>query len=187
MAGSERIRLFCAFPLPPAAVDELVAWQRERLHVGLLRVDGVGGRIVPPGNLHVTLAFLGPRPAGELGAIGGALAEAAGAAGPVCLRPVGYRESRSVGMIVCEDLTGAATGLASDLQERLERLGCYHREERPWLPHITVIRFRDRPKLAPPLQNVRSIAVVRAALYSSVLRPSGAQYDVLETVALGGR
>ena len=90
-------------------------------------------------------------------------------------------------MIVCEDVTGAATRLAADLQERLERLGAYHREPRPWLPHVTLHRFNDRPRLAPPGENIRSISVVRAALYASALRPSGAQYDVLETVALGGR
>jgi RNA 2',3'-cyclic 3'-phosphodiesterase len=178
VAGDARIRLFCALQLPPAAVGELEAWQREHLR---------GGRIVPPENLHVTLAFLGSLPAGEIPAIAGALAEAAAATGPVRLRPVGYRETRSVGMIVCEDVTGAATGLAAALRERFERLGAGRRETRPWRPHVTVLRFNDRPGLSPAGKNIRSISVVRAALYASVLRPSGAQYDVLETVALGGR
>ena len=116
MASGDRIRLFCAFQLPPATVDELEAWQREHLYGGA----GVPGRIVPPGNLHVTLAFLGSRPANELPAIAGALAEVAGGASePVQLRPVGYRETRSVGMILCEDVTGAGTGFAAALQERL--------------------------------------------------------------------
>ena len=175
-------------------MGELVVWQREHLHgvAGNSAADNRAAqhraaRIVPPENLHVTLAFLGSRPANEKPAISRALAEAAGAIGPVRLHPTAYREGRSVGMIVCEDITGTATGLAADLTERLERLGAYRRETRPWLPHITVLRFNDRPGLAPPVENICSISVVRAALYSSALRPSGAQYDVLETVALGGR
>ena len=39
--------------------------------------------------------------------------------------------------------------LASDLSERLERLGVYRPEQRPWLPHVTVARFRRPPRLRP--------------------------------------
>jgi 2'-5' RNA ligase len=174
----ERIRLFCALQLPDETIERLVAWQAGHLR---------GGRIVPAGNLHVTLAFLGSRPAGDVPAIVGELREAAAGTGQIELQPERYRETRGVGMIVCDDRGGAATALAEDVHERLERLGVYHRETRQWLPHVTVLRFKDRPGLSPPGENIRSISVVRAALYASVLRPSGAQYDVLETVALGGR
>ena len=183
MAGSERIRLFCGFQLPPASEAELVAWQHEQL----LRGTHAGGRVVPPANLHVTLAFLGSRPVAEVPAIGESLVEAAGVCDEVRLRPIEYRETASVGMIVYEDVNGAGGRVRSDLVERLEALGAYRREARAWLPHITVRRFKEREGLAPPLTNIRSINVVRAALYASALRPAGAQYDVLETVPLGGR
>ena len=65
-----------------------------------------GARIVPREHLHVTLAFLGHRPAGELEAIVGALREAAAEAGEIRLTPVRYRETRSVGMLVLEDEGG---------------------------------------------------------------------------------
>jgi 2'-5' RNA ligase len=118
----------------------------------------------------------------------GALRAAASAAGPVELRPLRYRETRGgVGMIVLKDVTGAATVLAEDLAARLERLGVYRSERRPWLPHLTVLRFKERAGLAPEVTNIRSIHVVRSALYRSVLSPGGAAYDVLETAALGGR
>jgi 2'-5' RNA ligase len=178
VAGDARIRLFCALELPPATVDELVAWQSEHL---------TEGRVVPPANLHVTLAFLGSRPAGEVPAIAGALAEAAGEATPAELRPLGYRETRSVGMIVYEDPSGAATALAAAVGERLERLGAYRRDERPWLPHVTVSRFKERAGLTLEVANICSFRAVRTALYSSALRPGGAQYEALETAALGGR
>ncbi len=145
------------------------------------------GRIVPPENLHVTLAFLGARPAEELDAIAGALREAtAGADEQPVLTPEGYRETRSVGMVTCSDEEGRATTIAEDVFERLEQLGVYERERRRWLPHITVLRFRERPRLDPPLPELGPIKLSEAAVYISELRPTGAQYDVLESVALGG-
>ena len=107
------------------------------------------------------------------------------AAGPV-LRVSGYRETRSVGMLVLDDENDRATALAADLHGRLERLGVYERERRPWLPHVTVARFRERPRLRPSLPAIGEICPSEAAVYSSVLRPTGARYEVLESVSLGG-
>ena len=90
-------------------------------------------------------------------------------------------------MIVYEDPSGAATALAAAVGERLERLGVFRRERRPWLPHVTVLRFKERAGLTPEVTNIRSFRAVRTALYSSTLRPGGAQYEALETAALGGR
>ncbi len=89
-------------------------------------------------------------------------------------------------MLVLDDEEGRAGALAADLHGRLERLGVYRREGRPWLPHVTVARFRARPGLQPGLPPVRTFVPSDAAAYLSRLRPSGAQYDVLESVALGG-
>ena len=102
------------------------------------------------------------------------------------LTPEGYRETRSVGMVTCSDEEGRATRIAEDVFERLEQLGVYERERRRWLPHITVLRFRERPRLDPPLPDLGPVRLSEAAVYISELRPSGAQYDVLESVALGG-
>jgi RNA 2',3'-cyclic 3'-phosphodiesterase len=176
--GDERLRLFCALQLPDDAVDELAAWQARHLS---------DGRVVLPEHLHVTLAFLGSRPAAEVAGIVGELAAASGAAAaPIRLRTGRYRETRSVGMVVLDDLDGAATAVAADLGERLERLGVYRRERRPWLPHVTVLRFRERPRLVPPAPGLGELHVVRSALYRSALGPAGARYDVLESLPLGG-
>jgi RNA 2',3'-cyclic 3'-phosphodiesterase len=178
VGASGRIRLFCGLRLPDGVAAQLAAWQAEHLH---------GGRIVVPANLHVTLAFLGHRPADELPAIAGELGAAAGKAGPIELEPEGYRETRSVGMVVLRDAGGAGAALADDLGERLERIGAYRREQRPWLPHVTVLRFRERPRLDPPAPSLGPFSPSDAAVYSSVLRSHGAQYEILESVALGGR
>lgn len=172
----DRLRLFIALRLPPVVLEQLVSWQRRQL----------GSRAVPPQNLHVTLAFLGGRPADELEAVAGELRAAASAARPPLLAVRAYRETRSVGMLVLDDAGGRAVALADDLHGRLERLGVYVRERRPWLPHVTVLRFRERPRLSPPLPNVERFSPSEAAVYHSVLRPPGAQYEIVESVALGG-
>ena len=95
-------------------------------------------------------------------------------------------EEIGVGMLVLTDLTGAATRLARDLFGRLERLRVYERERRLWLPHVTVLRFRERPRLKPPLPELGEFSPSDAAVYHSVLRSAGAQYVVVESFALGG-
>ena len=89
-------------------------------------------------------------------------------------------------MLVLKDLTANATQLAEDLFGRLERLGVYERERRPWLAHVTVVRFRRPPRLKPPLPELGEVVPSDAAVYLSRLRPTGAQYVVVESFALGG-
>jgi 2'-5' RNA ligase len=174
--GGEHLRLFCALRLPDHVLDGIADWQREHLD----------GRTVDRSNLHATLAFLGRRPASELPAITQALREAAREAGEIVFAPRRYRETRSVGMLVFDDVTGEGGRLAERLFDGLEHLGIYEPEQRPWLPHVTVLRFRAAPKLAPPVPELGTFSPSDAAVYISVLRPSGAQYDVLERVGLGG-
>jgi RNA 2',3'-cyclic 3'-phosphodiesterase len=177
VSSDERLRLFLALRLPDDVVEEIVRWQRDRL---------AAVRLVPREHLHITLAFLGHRPASELDAIVGALRDAAARAGEIRLTPVRYRETRSVGMLALEDENGSAAALAGDLQERLEQLRVYRREGRPWLPHVTVARWRERPRLRLEPPEAGTFVPSDTAAYLSRLHPAGARYEVLESVALGG-
>jgi len=183
VGGDDILRLFLALRLPGDAVEMLAAWAAE----SLTAASPGDGRVVPRDHLHVTLAFLGRRPARELPAIVGELRAAAAESTAHPLVPVRYRETRSVGMIVLEDASGAATRLAADLHGRLERLGVYRREAREWLPHVTVLRFRQRPRLRPALTGLAPLVPSDAAAFLSRLHPAGARYEVLEAVPLTGR
>lgn len=174
--GGDKLRLFLGLPLPGDVAERVAQWQREELD----------GRIVPPEHLHLTLAFLGGRPRQELPDIARELRAAAAAVSRPALTVRAYRETRSVGMLVLDDVDGRATAFAGDVHERLERLGVYRPEARPWLPHVTVLRFRERPQLRPSLPELGRVSPSEAAVYHSVLRPAGAQYVILEAVALGG-
>jgi RNA 2',3'-cyclic 3'-phosphodiesterase len=179
VGADERLRLFLGFPLPDAAAQAVVAWEHEQLAAERVR-------LVPRENLHVTIAFLGSRPAGEVDGITGALRDAVAGVSPPVLTPLRYRETRSVGMLVLDDEQGRATGIAEDAHRRLERLGAYEPERRRWLPHVTVVRFRERPRLQPRIPDLGPVTMSDAAVYMSRLRPDGAQYEVLESVPLGG-
>ncbi len=174
--GDARVRLFCALTLDDEVVGEIREWQAS--------LPPGDYRVVPPENLHLTLAFLGARPAGEIGAIGGELEGAARRAREIVLRAARYQETGSVGMVVFDDPDGAAASLAADLHARLERLGVYEPERRRWLPHLTVVRFRERPGLVTSPPELGPVSPSGAAVYHSVLRPTGAQYVVVHAVGL---
>ncbi|HET6682726.1 MAG TPA: RNA 2',3'-cyclic phosphodiesterase [Gaiella sp.] len=175
VGDDDRLRLFLALQLPESTLDILERWRDEHL---------TAGRAVARDALHITLAFLGSRPARELAPIVDVLREAAAGSGPLALEPTAWRETRSVGMVVLRDEGGNATALAGRVHERLSGLGVYEPEARPWLPHITVLRFRQRPRLAPPLPETGTFVPSGAAAYLSRLHPSGARYEVLERVSL---
>jgi 2'-5' RNA ligase len=176
----DRLRLFVALLLPQDAVSHLVDWQEREL------AGRPGIRVVSRDNLHVTAAFLGSTPAEQVPGIVEAVRAAAGGLEAPVLEPLRYRETRSVGMIVLGDEEGRATRLAERLFEGLERLGVYERERREWLPHVTVVRFRERPRLSPSAPLLGPVVSSEMAVMISRLRPTGAQYEVLESVPLGG-
>jgi 2'-5' RNA ligase len=170
IAGDENVRLFCGLRLPDDAADAVAAWQS-----GLER-----GRVVPRHNLHFTLAFLGWQPRSRLDEVVEALRRRCADTQPPVFEVERYRETRSVGMLVFTEDDGAerlALGLQEDLLGRAER--------DTWLPHVTVLRFRERPRLRPPLPELEPVVTSEAAAYLSVLRPTGAEYVVLESVRLG--
>jgi 2'-5' RNA ligase len=170
VGGDARVRLFLALRLPEDWLDGIAAWQARAF-------AGAGVRVVPREHLHVTLVFLGSTPAADVPAVVERLERAAR---PVELRPDGYRETRSVAMLTFEDVGGHGGALAD---------AAGRDEDRPWLPHVTVARFRERPKLReefPDTLRTHVLVPSDAAAYLSRLRPTGAEYEVLASVALGG-
>ena len=90
--GHVRPRLFVALRLPGDVVERLVAWQA--------RLPDADARLVPPENLHMTVAFLGARPARGGGADRARAARGGGGDAAIHEFDVrDYRETRSVGMV----------------------------------------------------------------------------------------
>ena len=177
VGGDERLRLFLALELPPAMLDDLIAWGSANLSGGAASLRGS----TCTSRSRSSAAAL----QSEVDSIVRVLRDAVAAGSePIVLEPTRWRETRSVGMLVLADQGGAATGLAHRCHAGLEALGVYRPEARPWLPHVTLLRFRERPRLEPPLPGTGTFVPSDAAAYLSRLHPTGARYEVLERVSL---
>jgi RNA 2',3'-cyclic 3'-phosphodiesterase len=171
----ERLRLFVACDLPPEAERAVLAWQRTQLggHEDL--------RLMPA--LHLTLAFLGgvdtvrvPDLVRILGAVRWPRTTCRFKE-PLFLPAHGKRR---VVALELDDPSGTLRTLQAEVSAGLAAEGLYEPEKRPWLPHVTVARFR-RPGHPFSLQNVTigAFGVVRMVLYSSDLKPGGAVHTPL--------
>jgi 2'-5' RNA ligase len=180
VAGDARMRIFVGYPVPASERATLVRWSGETF-AGL-----AGARVVPAENLHLTVAFLGSIAADRVGDVAAAVRAASVGQSRPCFASERFRATRSVGMLTLRDLDGVGTELALDVQARLEALGLYAPERRAWLPHVTVVRWKERPTRVRTYVPVMEICPSEIAVYLSVLRAGGAQYEPLDSAALGG-
>jgi 2'-5' RNA ligase len=189
---SRRARLFVALELPDRVREEVGRWGREQLRDPALRP-------APAASLHLTLAFLGYRPEGEIEAISAAVGEAVGPAPWVELLDPVQRPARGrARLYALPVLSPGAESLQAGLAGRLIDAGFYAADKRRFWPHVTVARVRGegrgsrRParvetgpgKLPDGLRE--PFIGVRMTLYRSELQPSGASYVSLAQVELPG-
>ncbi len=178
-AGPPRLRLFVALDLPAAAVDALARFRDAA-------ADPVVWRPLDVATFHVTLAFLGHRPEGEVPAIAAVLAGLAPRDPPVLALGAGLllppRRARVLTVALDDD--GALAELQAEVSEGLAAAGVYEPEARPFRPHVTVARIRPRARpqravdAAPEPVGFSAGDVV---LYRSRPGRGGAQYDPLVT------
>lgn len=177
-------RLFVALELPAGARAALAGWGREACAADPA-LRGVGEEA-----LHVTLHFLGERPAGDIDALRGVVAGAPVTAIPLTDAGTLWLAPRRphVLTLALADPTGALEALHRRLGPALEAATPgWSAETRPLRPHVTVARVRRgaRPRPAalvePPALSFAAPAVV---LLQSRLSPAGAVYEALERRSL---
>jgi 2'-5' RNA ligase len=180
--SADHLRLFVALELPASVRDALVAFREAA-------ADPDVWRPVAPAMIHLTLAFLGRRPAAELPAIDEVLYASVGPAprltlaGALLLPP---RRARVLCVSV-SDPDGTLAALQSRVSEGLAAAGVYTPETRPFRAHATVARLRPRARAprsvdaAPEPLEFRGEALT---LFVSRLHPSGARYEPLVRLEL---
>ena len=151
-------------------------------------VAQVAGRPVPPGNLQVTLAFLGSVPArrfAQVVEIGGQVRC------PVVQLDFGRIEfwaKPKVLVAVAEAVPAAGQVIVDRLWHGLEPLG-FAREPRPWRPHLTLMRQVSRPPPdnlgMAPVPPEPDVPAWRLALVDSLASPDGPRYKPLADWPLG--
>jgi 2'-5' RNA ligase len=187
---SPRARLFVALDLPEELRDGIVAWGREKLRDPALRV-------VSPRSLHVTLAFLGYLPEGEIEALAKIVRGLRSPAPTIALGdPVAKPSPRRARLFALPASSPEAVELQSELQETLVAKRLFKPEKRPFWPHVTVARVKpaggrsrqsatvEKPPGALPRGLLEPALCVRVTLYRSVLQPQGSRYAPLAQVEL---
>jgi 2'-5' RNA ligase len=179
------VRLFVALELPAAVRSELSGWARE--HAG----GEAGLRLVDPESLHVTLCFLGSRPATEVDDIATACHTAVSGL-PAPALTVGdalwlpRRRPRVLSVELSED-DGRLAAVESALAQALATGGFYKPETRPFLAHVTIARVKReaRPRPEPlPTPDPTSFTGDRVTLFRSQLGKGPAHYEALSSTGL---
>jgi 2'-5' RNA ligase len=164
----------------------------DRASLGAWRDRVIAGREdlrpTDAATLHLTLAFLGERPEGEIPAIAaaafGALqSERAPVLEPRALVGVPARRPRLFALDLA-DPGGRAGAIQSAVSGALAAEGLLAPERREWWPHVTLARVKGERRVEPPEAPADALpAPLRAdavTLYRSTLRPQGALYEALE-------
>ena len=179
------MRLFVALEIPTAVRESLAAL------LDSLRALSSGSRWVRPGNLHVTLKFIGQWQPDRLEALRNALATVQ-LDQPVTLdfHGLGFFPNEKRPRVFWAGIEASPNliTLASEIDRATEKLGI-PREQRAFSPHLTLARF-EPPGLPEKLRGAIQENVARefGALHSSEfrlieskLKPSGAEYTTLQT------
>jgi 2'-5' RNA ligase len=176
------MRLFVALELPEAVRRALVTFREAA-------ADPEVWRPVAPEALHLTLAFLGRRPDGDVAVVDPILHDAAGRAprlrltGALLLPP---RRPR----VLCadlEDVEGTLVALQTRVSDGLAEAGVYTPETRAFRAHATVARLRQRaraPRSVEAAPEPLEFTGEALTLFESVLHPHGARYEPLVRVNL---
>lgn len=185
------MRLFVAIELSDRVRSKLKKLQ------GMLGRTCDGIRWIPPGNMHITVKFIGEVKDPKIVGITEAVARAATQANPFTLQVSGCgcfpkRGPVRIAWVGLVEQTGALLHCVDAVEGELENLG-YPRESRPFSSHITIGRARvdrsdgmvrsiiDEAGLEPVEQTVSSLS-----LMTSTLSPQGPTYVCASSAKLGG-
>ena len=191
------MRLFVGFEIPTSVKDQISLWREEA--VGHLNPDD--WRLVAPHLWHLTLAFYGDVPGGDVDDLSEELAERALSTTVLSLKTAGYgvfpKPSKP-------RVFWAGVREQSDADNLKQLARCCRRaghatvrkrtaREAAFQAHITVARSRAHSG-AMDMERLQMMADLpelewradRISLYQSILRPEGPQYRRLETFELNG-
>jgi len=187
----DKIRIFIAVPIPDE-VRQVVGEVEDDL-----RQAGADVKWVAPGNVHITLKFLGNILVDSVDVLLRALADGLRDARSFEVMiagtgtfPHGRRAPRVV-WIGMEEGKERLAEIAGSVEEICFRLG-YEKEDRPFRPHLTIGRVRrgsgNLARLGERVEEVEfkplKLEVNRVNLVRSKLSPRGPAYTVLESFTL---
>ncbi len=188
----ETIRAFVAAQLDIAASRRVADLARRARSAR----SAPPGTWVSPVNYHITLRFLGEIDPGLAPAIGDMMRDSLVVSAPLKVRLKGLGAfpkldaARSL-FVAIEDPQGGLGHLLRSLSAGLDELGL-DPEKQPFVPHLTLARFRNPIDLRPLTAEVGKLdpeaRCTECSLFRSELRPPGAPlYTALSVVPLVAR
>ena len=184
------IRSFIAIDFPEETRKALEDIQKE------LKQCGSGVRWVRPSSIHLTLKFLSNIHPTQVEDIALAVAQEVRDEPPITLGAAGLgafpsRKKPRVIWIGMEGEVQRLSRIQARVENALEPLG-FVREKRPFQPHLTIGRVKDRRRLQTlidamatlDMEPFNSFDADEIILYKSDLRPTGAIYTKLHRMPL---
>jgi 2'-5' RNA ligase len=154
------------------------------MHRWAAALTGVHGKQVPDQNLHITLAFLGPRNGAEGSAAHAVAAQIAGRGFTLRLDSLGHWRQPQVVWLAPTVVPAALQELESTLRRGLGQTGI-EVDPRPFKPHLTLFRKVGRVPRALPVPHF-DWPIADFRLVESVTHPQGVRYEILGSWPLIG-
>ncbi len=183
------MRIFIAIPIPAPCRDALTRMQ-SHLQTGTKDV-----RWTPVASIHLTLKFLGETDSGIIPPMAESLRSASSRTNRFRLRLAGlgcFPHLKSPRVVWCgvEGDTDTLSSLQKTVETACTAFG-FQPEDRPFRPHLTLGRVQSGRGLQALADRIASGSGLECSfgvdgfnIYKSVLKPQGAVYTVLETIAL---
>lgn len=168
MTDSGRARVFFAL-WPAAPVRTALAQAAERAHAHC------GGRITAEQKIHLTLFFVGGIERSRIAELEACAKRVTAAPFDLDLDVLGYWRHNHIVWAGTRQTPAGLAALVSELTRSLESAGC-HGDDRPYAPHVTLVRNAKHappePTLDVPRWEARDFVLVESAA-------GGTRYDVI--------
>jgi len=175
-------RIFIALLISESLQREILNWEKSNLKLKNLPVRWIAGK-----NLHLTL--VSPWLETDIESVFGKLRDIVKGFKPfeiefvkVCFGP----NKNNPRLIWAE---GASCDNLASLKEKLENIFGVKNENRPWLPHLTLARFKPKDFAAFSIKKLDEKVswkefVDNVAIMESKLSSSGTEYEIMREVKL---
>jgi 2'-5' RNA ligase len=166
------MRLFFALWPDSEVRARLARWSRELQAV-------CGGRPTRPGNLHLTLAFLGSVEDARAVEVEKAAGVVPPRAASLVLDTPGYWKHNRIAWAGASKVPGELEAMAAELRGALKRSRVDF-DSKAFVSHVTLLRDAQAPGAMPVLEPI-SWNVEGFALLRSQPRPGGVRYEVVRS------
>jgi RNA 2',3'-cyclic 3'-phosphodiesterase len=171
------------------ATPQIIMFEKE------MAKTGADVKLVEPGNIHITVKFLGDTNENYIDAIEQSIKESVPTVKPfpITLKGTGVFPNQNYMKVIWIGITddGKIETIARAIDEKLERLG-FKKENRGFSPHLTVGRVktaRNKDQLLKIIENYQTVEftiqnIQSITLKKSELTPKGPIYTTLREVLL---